>query len=112
MNIINTGFEHTVNNETVLINDPSTWMEPLMSYYGLALRDNYNTYVGVSDKRYTNGICLLDNLTYMTPLNINTNINIGLSASKVYYALLMHDIYNSKKEINNIPHKPPKTFKR
>ena len=98
MNIINTGFEHTVNNETVLINDPSTWMEPLMSYYGLALRDNYNTYVGVSDKRYTNRVCLLDNLTYMTPLNINTNIDIGLSASKVYYALLMHDVYNSKKD--------------
>lgn len=90
--------EMNIDKETVLINDPSTWMEPLMSYYGMSISGDHTNYVGVSSNRFTNKICLLDNLSYMTPLNINTNIDIGLSASKVYYALLMHDIYNSKKD--------------
>lgn len=91
-----------------LISDSSTWMEPVMWIIGSDHEEpNYvegKGYVFPPDKKPQ---MLNSNKMYRsTGLNNETNNEIGTSsrydirnqASKLYYALLMHDIYNNKKD--------------
>ena len=91
-----------------LISDSSTWMEPVMwiagNDYGEPKYVEGKGYVFPPDKKPQ---MLNSNKMYRsTGLNNETNNEIGTSsrydirnqASKLYYALLMHDIYNNKKD--------------
>lgn len=95
-------------NHRFLISDSSTWMEPVMWIAG----NDYEEPIYVEGKGYVSPPdkkpqMLNSNKMYRsTGLNNETNNEIGTSsrydirnqASKLYYALLMHDIYNNKKD--------------
>jgi len=95
-------------NHRFLISDSSTWMEPVMWIAGNDYEEpryvEGKGYVFPPDKKPQ---MLNSNKMYRsTGLNNETNNEIGTSsrydirnqASKLYYALLMHDIYNNKKD--------------
>lgn len=95
-------------NHRFLISDSSTWMEPVMwiagNDYGEPRYVEGKGYVFPPDKKPQ---MLNSNKMYRsTGLNNETNNEIGTNtrfairdlASRLYYALLMHDIYNNKKD--------------
>lgn len=95
-------------NHRFLISDSSTWMEPVMWITGSDHREPmYIEGVGTVWQPDKNPQELNSNNKYRSNgLNSETNSIIGTSsrydirnlASRLYYALLMHDIYNNKKD--------------
>ena len=90
-----------------LISDSSTWMEPAMYIAGDNNEEpNYIEGVGAvwqPDRRpqdsYLNSMYQSNGLNneYDTMLWSSSEQNLNVSSSRLYYALLMHDIYNNKK---------------
>lgn len=91
-----------------LISDSSTWMEPAMYIAGDNNEEpNYIEGVGAvwqPDRRpqdsYLNSMYQSNGLNnkYDTMLWSSSENNLNVSSSRLYYALLMHDIYNNKKD--------------
>jgi len=91
-----------------LISDSSTWMEPVMWIIGsdhgepmyiegvgtVWQPDNNPQYLNSNNKYRSNGL----NTEINSVIGTSSMYDIRNLASRLYYALLMHDIYNNKKD--------------
>ena len=91
------------DNTRFLISDSSTWMEPVMWICG-DNNEGSNDLINYIDRRpqklNSNRIYIiytLSNEIYQTTYP-SSNYPINDLASRLYYALLIHDIYNNKKD--------------
>ena len=91
-----------------LISDSSTWMEPVMwiagGDYGEPVEVEGVGYVPSPDKKpqefYSNSVYLINSLSddQLMLVGDTASYQTNDKASRLYYALLMHDIYNNKKD--------------